>query len=124
MNAAPISLVAHPKPELLGMRGIASRLVVSSLLSSNPKLGKLPKMTLLLLALIWILASWDCGRLHTSDTPVSSAIRTTSTISALTGTHRCHPCTLTLVVMRKGDWMFLFDGDQFSHQLVKDLAAR
>ena len=43
--------------------------------------------------------------------------------SALTRMHRCHPCSLTLVVMRKGDGMFLFYGNEFCYWLIKDFAA-
>ena len=82
------------------MRGIASRFVVSSLLPGESKLGEPSKTTLFSLASVWILASWDCRRLHTSNTPIPSAIRTTSTTSTLTRTYRCHPCTLTLVIAR------------------------
>ena len=66
--------------------------------------------------------SWDYRRLHTSNTPVSSAIRTASTTSTLTGTYCCHPRPSTLVVTRKANRMFLFYGNQLGHRLVKDLA--
>ena len=73
---------------------------------------------------VWIFASWDCGRLHTSNTPISSVIRTTSTTSTLTGTYRDHPRSSTLVVTRKTNRMFLFYGDKLGYWLVKNLATR
>ena len=120
----PISLVAHPKLEFLGMRGIASRFVVSSLLSGKSKLGESSETTLFLLTSVWILVSWDYRRLHTSNTPISSAIRTTSMTSALTRMYRCHPCTLTLVIARNRDGMLLFNRNKLGHWLVKDPATR
>ena len=123
MKAVSISLVAHPEPELLSMRGIASRFVVSSLLSSKPELGKPSKTTLLAFALVWILTSWDCRGLHTSNTPVSSTIRMASTTSTLTRTYCCHPCASTLVVTRKRNQMFFLYRNKFCYQLVKDLAT-
>ena len=90
--------------------------------SGKSELGESPKATLLSLASVWVFASWDCRRLHTSNTPVSLAIRTTSTTSALTGTYCCHPCPLTLVVTRKANRMLLFYGNQFGYRLVKDFA--
>ena len=65
------------------MREITSRVIISSLLSGEPKLGKPPKTTLLSFAVIGVLASWDCRGLHVSNTPISLAIRTASTMSAL-----------------------------------------
>ena len=47
-----------------------------------------------------------------------------SMTSMLTGTHHCHPRTLTLVVARKQDWMFLFNGNQFGHWFVKHFTTR
>ena len=105
------------------MRGITSRFIVSSLLSSEPELGELPETALFALTSVWVLASWDCGRLHTSDTPVSSAIRMASLMSALARMYRCHPCTSTLVVTRERNWMILLYGNEFSHWLVQNLAA-
>ena len=105
------------------MRGIASRLVVSSLLSGKSKLGELSEMTLFSLALVWILASWDCRRLHTSNTPISLAIRMTPTTSTLTGTYRSHPRPSTLIVTRKADRMFLLYGNQLGNRIVKNLTA-
>ena len=58
-----------------------------------------------------------------SNTPISSAIRMTPTMSTLTRTYRCHPCTSTLVIARDCDGMILFDRNKFSHWLVKDLAT-
>ena len=105
------------------MRGIASRFVVSSLLSSKPELGEPPETTLLLLALVWILMYWDCRRLHMSNTPIPSAIRMASMVSMLTRTHRCHPRTSTLIVMRKCSRMILFDGDKFCHWLIQSFTT-
>ena len=106
------------------MRGIASRFIISSLLSGESKLGELSEMTLFSLALVWVLMSWDCRRLHVSNTPVSSVIRTTSMTSVLTRMYRCHPCTSTLVIARNHDGMILFDRNKCGHQLVKDLTTR
>ena len=105
------------------MRGIASRLVVSSLLSGEPKLGEPSEMTLFSLTSIWVFASWNCRGLHTSNAPISPAIRTTPTTSTLTGTYRSHPRPSTLVVTRKANRMFLFYRNKLSHWLVKDLAT-
>ena len=105
------------------MRGIASRLVVSSLLFSKSELGESPEMTLFSFASVWIFASWDYRRLHTSNAPISSAIRMTSTTSTLTGTYRSHPRPSTLVVTRKASRMLLFYGNQFGHRLVQDLTT-
>ena len=105
------------------MRGITFQVVVSSLLSSKPKLGKPSKMTLLAFTSIWVLASWDYRRLHMSNAPISSAIRTASTTSVLTRTYRCHPCASTLVVTRKHNWMFFLYGNELCHWLVKDLTT-
>ena len=80
-------------------------------------------MTLFSLASVWILASWDCQRLHTSNTPISSAIRTTPTMSTLTRTYHSHPRPSTLVVTRRANQMLLFYRNQLGHWLVKDLAA-
>ena len=55
---------------------------------------------------------------------MTPATRTASTTSTLTGTHRCHPRPSTLVVTRKANRMFLFNGNQLSHRLVKNLATR
>ena len=105
------------------MRGIASQFVVSSLLSSESKLGKSSEMTLFTLELVWVFASWDYRRLHTSNTPVSSAIRTTPTTSTLTGTYRCHPRPSTLIVTGKANWMLLLDRNKLGHWLVKNLTT-
>ena len=105
------------------MRGIASRVVVSSLLSGESEFGEPSKTTLLSLTSVWVFASWDCRGLHTSNTPVSSAIRTTSTTSTLTGTYRSHPRPSTLVVTRQANRMLLFYRHQLSHRLVKNLTA-
>ena len=105
------------------MRGIASRFVVSSLLSSEAELGEPPETTLFSLASVWIFVSWDCRGLHASNAPISSAIRMTSITSALTGTYHCHPRTPTLVIARNCDGMFLFYGNEFSHWLVKNLTT-
>ena len=51
-------------------------------------------------------------------------IRTASTMSTLTRTHCCHPCPSALVILRKGDWVFLLNGNQFGHWLVQRLTAR
>ena len=58
-----------------------------------------------------------------SNTPISSVIRTASTISTLTETHCCHPCTSTLVVARKRNRMFLLDRNQLSHWFVEHFAT-
>ena len=104
------------------MRGIASRFVISSLLSGEPELSKSSKTTLLSLTSVWVLASWDYRRLHMSNAPISSGIRTTSTTSTLTGTYRCHPRPSTLVVARKANRMLLLYGNQLGYRLVQDLA--
>ena len=57
-----------------------------------------------------------------SNTPISSVIRTASTMNTLTGTHCCHPHTLTLIVTRKHNQIILFDGDELCHRLIKNLA--
>ena len=67
--------------------------------------------------------SWDCRRLHTSNAPISSAIRTTPTTSTLTRTYRCHPCPTTLVITREHNWMIFLNGNKFRHWLVKDLTT-
>ena len=59
-----------------------------------------------------------------SDTPISSAIRTATTMSTLVRMHHCHPHPLALVIMRKDDWVFLFDRNQFCHQFIQHFAAR
>ena len=105
------------------MRGIASRLLVSSLLSGKSEFGELSETTLFSLASVWIFASWDCRRLHTSNAPISLAIRTTSTTSTLTGMYRSHPRPSTLVVTRQTDRMLLFYGNQLGHWLVKNLTS-
>ena len=105
------------------MRGIASRFVIPSLLPGESELGEPSKATLFSFATVWVFASRDCGRLHTSDTPVSSAIRTSPTTSTLTRMYCDHPRPSTLVVTREIDRMFLFYGDQLSHRLVKNLAT-
>ena len=105
------------------MRGIASQVIVSSLLSSEPKVGELSETTLFSFASVWIFASWDCRRLHTGNTPISSAIRMTSTTSTLTRMYRCHPCPSTLVITRKVDRMFLFNRNKLCHWLIKNLAT-
>ena len=104
------------------MRGIAPRFVIPSLLSGKSELGEPSETTLLLFTSVWVFASWDCRRLHTSNAPISSAIRTTPTTSALTRTYHCHPRPSTLVVTRKADRMLLFYGNQLGHWLIKDLA--
>ena len=68
--------------------------------------------------------SWDYRRLHTSDTPISSAIRMAAMMSMLTGMHRCHPHTPTLIVTRKRNWVILFDGDKFRHWFIQSLTTR
>ena len=123
VDVAPISLVAHPEPELLSMRGIASRLVISSLLPSKPKLGKSLEITLLLLTSVWILVSWDWGRLHTSNTPVSSAIGMATMTSTLTGTYCCHPHPLTLIITRKYNRMIFFNQHPCRHQFIENLTS-
>ena len=105
------------------MRGIASQFVVSSLLSGESKLGESSKTTLFLLTSVWVFMSWDCRRLHTSNAPISSAIRTTPTTSTLTRTYQSHPRPLSLVVTRKVNRMILLYGDKFGHWLIKDLAT-
>ena len=106
------------------MRGIASRFLVSSLLSGESELSESSKMTLFSFTTVWVFASWDYRGLHTSNAPVSSAIRTTPTTSMLTKTHRSHPRPLPLIVTRETNRMFLFYGNQLSHWLVKNLATR
>ena len=59
-----------------------------------------------------------------SNTPISLAIRMTSTTSTLTGTHHCHSRTPTLIVTRERDGMFLFYGNKFCYWLIKNLATR
>ena len=105
------------------MRGIASRFVISSLLPGEPELSESSETTLFSLAPVWVFASWDCRRLHASNTPVSSAIRTTPTTSTLTRMYRSHPRSSTLVVTREVNRMFLFYEDEFGHWLVKNLAT-
>ena len=80
-------------------------------------------MTLFSLTSVWILTSWDYRRLHTSNTPVSLAIRTTSTMSALTGTYHSHPCTPTLVIARSRNRMILLDRNKLGHWFVKNLTT-
>ena len=79
-------------------------------------------MTLFLLASVWILVSWDCGRLHMSNTPISLMIRTATMTSMLTRTHCCHTCTSTLIVTRECNGMLLFNWNQCSHWLIENLA--
>ena len=67
--------------------------------------------------------SWDCGRLHTSSTPISLVIRTASTMSTLTGMYHCHPCTSTLIVVREHNGMVLFNQHQRSYQFVENLTT-
>ena len=105
------------------MRGIAPRLVVSSLLSGEPELGESSETTLFSFTPVWILASWDYRWLHASNTPISSAIRMTSTTSTLTGTYCSHPRPSTLIVMRKANRMILLNGDKLGHWLVKNLTT-
>ena len=105
------------------MRGIASRFVVSSLLSSKSKLSEPSETALLSLTSVWVLASWDCRRLYTGNATISSVIRTTPTTSTLTGTYRCHPRPSTLVVTRKANRMLLFYENKLSHWLIQDLAT-
>ena len=80
------ALTPYPKSELWGMRGITGAILVACLFSSEPKPGKPSKPILLLFTLVWILTSWDCWWLHTSNTTISLAIRTTPTITTLTYT--------------------------------------
>ena len=47
-----------------------------------------------------------------------------SMTSMLTGTYCCHPCTSTLVIVRKINRMLLFNGNQFRHWLIKNLTTR
>ena len=61
--------------------------------------------------------------MHTSNAPISSAIRMTSSTSTLTGMYRCHLCTSALVITRKANRVILFDGNKFGHWLVKNLAT-
>ena len=79
--------------------------------------------TLFSLTVVWVLTSWDCGGLHTSDTPITSAIRTTPTTSTLTGTYRSHPCSSTLIVMRKANRMLLFYRNEFSYRFIENLTT-
>ena len=97
---------------------------MTSLLSSEPKLGEPSETALFSFASVWIFASWNCRRLHMSNTPISLAIRTMSTTSTLTRTYCCHPRPSTLVITRKANWMFLFYGDEFCYRLVQDLTTR
>ena len=106
------------------MRGIASQVLVSSLLSGKSELGESSKAALLLIASVWIFASWDYRRLHTSNTTISSAIRTTSTTSALTRTYRGHPRSSTLIITRETNRTLLFYGNKLGHWLVENLATR
>ena len=39
--------------------------------------------------------------------------------SMLTRMHCCHPCPSALVIARKANWVFLFDRNQFGHQLIQ-----
>ena len=105
------------------MGGITSRVVVSSLLSGEPELGKPPETTLLSFALVWVFVSWDYRRLHMSNTSISLVIRMASMTSTLTRMYRCHPRSSTLVVTRKCDRMFFLYRNEFRHWLVKDLAT-
>ena len=105
------------------MRGIISQFLVSSLLSGKSELSEPSETTLFLFASVWILASWDCRRLHMSNAPISLAIRTTSTTSTLTRTYCSHPRSPTLIVTRKTNRTLLFYGNQLSHRLVKNLTT-
>ena len=72
---------------------------------------------------IYPLGNTPSAPSDTSNTPVSSAIRTTPTTSALTGTYCCHPRPSTLVVTRKASRMLFFYGNQLGHRLVQNLAT-
>ena len=105
------------------MRGIAGAILVISSFTCEPKLGESPETTLLSLASVWVLVSWGCGWLHTSNATIPSAIRTDPMMSLLT-MYCLPPGSPTLVIGRKRYWVRLLNWHQLRCWFIEHLATR